>query len=567
MSAKGNNKTLPVLLVIYVAGIIARIPASFFPFHYISILIYCVGILYWAFSVKSRIIDDRQRRLLIAVAGMILLLHTLQILKYQFGSSPTELRYLWYMYYIPMILAPLFSIWIAAGIGRSVGERIGTGYLLLVIPALILIVLVMTNDLHQMMFALDLTAAKPDRDYTRGIVYYACTVWDYGLLAISLAVAVRRCTVTYPKKKAKIPIIVVLTGLVLLLAFHGGTSGGRRIFGTEILTFQMIWHMIYSLFWEVCITIGLITSNTDYDEIFAHAAVKAQILDRSKGRVFFAKDAGEIPEEVIKSDSKFSVFVKDNTKYYTKKINGGYVCWEEDISTVLEMNRELWESTEQLREENALLARESEVKAERAMIETYNRLYDEIASETRDQVSDVKNILTSLRNCGADDFDRGVKRISILTAYIKRCANLMLIRKDKPMIRTFDLALSIKESLEYASFFGIAADVEGGADTGFPADIIIEAYKIFEFVFEGGWGIISAIMVRIECDGEDLEMMIEVSANNTSSDPVWSKYREYVNFGIARKTGYRYLIMDDEAKTFRIKVRFDANTIDPEVAS
>ena len=270
---------------------------------------------------------------------------------------------------------------------------------------------------------------------------------------------------------------------------------------------------------------------------------------------------------MIKSDSKFSVFVKDNTKYYTKKINGGYVCWEEDISTVLEMNRELWESTEQLREENALLARESEVKAERAMIETYNRLYDEIASETRDQVSDVKNILTSLRNCGADDFDRGVKRISILTAYIKRCANLMLIRKDKPMIRTFDLALSIKESLEYASFFGIAADVEGGADTGFPADIIIEAYKIFEFVFEGGWGIISAIMVRIECDGEDLEMMIEVSANNTSSDPVWSKYREYVNFGIARKTGYTYLITDDEAKTFRIKVRFDANTIDPEVAS
>ena len=567
MNGKDKNKTLRVLLIIYLAGIIARIPAGFFPAYYISIFIYCVGVLYWAFSVRSRIIEDRQRRLLIAVAGMILLLHSLQILKYQFESSPAEFRYLWYMYYIPMVLAPLFSIWAAAGIGRSAGERLGRGYLLLLIPALILIILIMTNDLHQMMFSVDLTALKPDRDYTRGIVYYICTVWIYGLLGASLAVAVGRCTIAYPKKKAKIPLFVVLTGLVLLLVFYGGTSGGKRIFGTEILTFQMIWHVIFSLFWETCITIGLIPSNTDYDEIFTHAAVKAQILDRSKGRVYFAKDAGTIPEEVVKSDSDFSVFVKDNTKYYTKKINGGYVCWEEDISTVLEMNRELWESTEHLREENALLARESEVKAERTRIETYNRLYDEIASETDDQINGIKDILVSLRRCDADDFNRGVKRISILTAYIKRSANLMLIRKDKKMIRTFDLMLSIKESLEYAPFFDIAADVTQGADIEFPADDVIEAYKMFEFIFEGGLGIISAILIRIECDGAALAMIFEVSANGSSTDAVWNGYREYVNMGAARKTGYRYLITDDEAKTFRIKVMFDAKVDDREVAS
>ena len=448
------------------------------------------------------------------------------------------------MYYVPMVLAPLFSIWVAAGIGRSAGERLGIGYRLLIIPALILIALILTNDLHQMMFAVDLTAAKPDRDYSRGIVYYICTVWDYGLLGASLAVAVRRCTVAYPKKKAKIPLFVVLTGLVLLLVFYGGTSGG-----------------------ETCIMIGLIPSNTDYDKIFAHAGVKAQILDRSKGRVYFAGDAGTVPEEVIKSDSDFSVYVKDNTKYYTKKINGGYVCWEEDISTVLEMNRELWESTEHLREENALLARESEVKAERTRIETYSRLYDEIASETDDQINGIKDILVSFGKCGADDFDRGVKRIAILTAYIKRSANLMLIRKDKKTIRAFDLMLSIKESLEYASFFGITADVAGGGDTDFPADIVIEAYKMFEFIFEGGLGIISAIMIRIECDGACLAMIFEVSANGSPSDAAWNRYHEYVNLGAARKSGYSYLISDDEAGTIRIKVRFDAEADDREVAS
>ena len=56
-------------------------------------------------------------------------------------------------------------------------------------------------------------------------------------------------------------------------------------------------------------------------------------------------------------------------------------------------------------------------------------------------------------------------------------------------------------------------------------------------------------------------------ANGSSTDAVWSGYREYINMGAARKTGYRYLITDDEAKTFRIKVMFDAKVDDREVAS
>ena len=62
MNVKNKNKTLRVLLIIYLAAIIVRIPATSFPFYSISIFINCVAVLYWAFSVKSRIIEDRQRR-------------------------------------------------------------------------------------------------------------------------------------------------------------------------------------------------------------------------------------------------------------------------------------------------------------------------------------------------------------------------------------------------------------------------------------------------------------------------------------------------------------------------
>ena len=80
-------------------------------------------------------------------------------------------------------------------------------------------------------------------------------------------------------------------------------------------------------------------------------------------------------------------------------------------------------------------------------------------------------------------------------------------------------------------------------------------------------GIISAIMVRIECDGAGLAMIFEVSANGSPSDAAWNRYHEYVNLGAARKSGYNYLISDDEAGTIRIKVRFDAEADDRGVAS
>ncbi len=566
MRSKGNNRTLIVLLAFYLAGIISRTGAGEFPFYSFSLFIFCTAVMYWASSIRSRIIDDRQRHLLIAIAGMILLLHTLQILKYLFATSPVQLRYLWYMYYIPLILAPLFSIWVAVGVGRSPDEHPNVKYLLLLIPALILIVLLMTNDLHQLMFVIDMTAPKPDRDYTRGILYYITAVWMYGMLVASLAVAVRRCTVAYPRKKAKIAFFIILGGLALLLLFYGSTSGGRRIFGVELLTFQMIWHMIFVLFWEVCITIGLIPSNTHYDDIFTNASIRAQILDREKHSVYKANDPGRIPDEIAGGGGDFSVFVKDDTKYFTKKISGGYVCWEEDIGAILEMNRALWESAVSLREENTLLARESELKAEHARIETFNRLYDEIGAETKEQISEIQDILTALRSSEKEDIGHGIKRIAILTAYIKRCANLMLIRNDAKTIRTSDLMLSVKESLEYAALFGITSDARCDDDKAYDANDIISAYKIFELVFENGIGIVSAVMVRVGCEEEGFVMIIEVSAGALISDIVWGGYREYINQNISRSTSYRYLITDDEAKTFRIKVRFDASADPGEVA-
>ena len=115
-------KTITVLIILYVLGIVVRVVTTppGFPFRSASILVFSTAVLYWALSIKERITHCRQRRLLIGIAAMILLLHVLQFVRYNFAPDASAAsRYLWYLYYVPMIIAPVLGIWASIGNKRE----------------------------------------------------------------------------------------------------------------------------------------------------------------------------------------------------------------------------------------------------------------------------------------------------------------------------------------------------------------------------------------------------------------------------------------------------------------
>lgn len=69
-----------------------------------------------------------------------------------FPATNTITRYLWYLYYVPQILAPLFSLYAALQLGRREDDALSLKWHLLFIPAVLLIGGVLINDLHQMAF-------------------------------------------------------------------------------------------------------------------------------------------------------------------------------------------------------------------------------------------------------------------------------------------------------------------------------------------------------------------------------------------------------------------------------
>ena len=76
----------------------------------------------------------------------------LRTVKYRFFSGDTVTRHLWYLYYVPQILAPLFSLFAALQLGRREGAAFSRRWYLLFIPAALLIGGILSNDLHQLAF-------------------------------------------------------------------------------------------------------------------------------------------------------------------------------------------------------------------------------------------------------------------------------------------------------------------------------------------------------------------------------------------------------------------------------
>ena len=115
-------------------------------------LIYIGLSMAWGFSISRRILHRADRRWLLLGCAMTTLWLFLRAVKYRFFSDDTVMRYLWYLYYVPQILAPLFSLFAALQLGRREDDAFSPKWYLMFIPAALLIGGIPTNDLHQMAF-------------------------------------------------------------------------------------------------------------------------------------------------------------------------------------------------------------------------------------------------------------------------------------------------------------------------------------------------------------------------------------------------------------------------------
>lgn len=472
-------------------------------FDCISQMYYSAMAIVWGVTIIKRVSERRIRNRLLATTGLMLMMFMFQISSYKLlGEDLNPLRYSWYGYYIPVILAPFFMYQIAILVGVSEDAHPKFNHIISTI-AVILTLAVMTNDIHRFVFDFPKGLEQGYYDHSYGIGFYLIYAWVAALFIWSLVIIVNKCRVMATQKLVWLPFTLALTG---------GIAEILHMFGILEINGKSIWQMgeIF-FFWvfgfeESCITIGLIPANTGY----------RRLLDFTDKAIVIADGEGNIE---YRSRKALDIFKDpENVLTFTEEIRGGTVSWAVDMSKIYSLNRQIEEATEQIESRNEYLYTQNDLKTEQSKLDARNNLYDNIANILNPQINEIAELLNTSKDA---DFDDRLRHIAVLNAYIKRRSNMELLRADKDILSLTELYTAIAESCEYIKLCKIETMVSPVPDTMFPADIIILVYDFFENVVESHLERLESVFVTLSVLDSNLRLRLLLNGSKIAIDESW----------------------------------------------
>ena len=154
---KQNRQTSLLVAAMVFCAILLRVMAKSdlwsVPGGIARAIIYIALYIGWGISVSNRIIQVQVRHYLIAISGLMVFWFVFRTTKYHFTADVAIRRQLWYWYYLPMLLIPLFSLFVSVSLGKSANARLPKSTQVLYIPTVLCLLLVLTNDFHHLVFS------------------------------------------------------------------------------------------------------------------------------------------------------------------------------------------------------------------------------------------------------------------------------------------------------------------------------------------------------------------------------------------------------------------------------
>ena len=393
-----HEKTGAVLIVILVlCAVICRLLSRFDVvddgFNYLCSLlragIYIGIIITWGISVRRRVLNRSARRYLIAIAALLLFWFVIRTCKFLFLEGMPALQYYcWYGYYIPMILIPLMGVYLAVCLGRPEEYILPAPLKALMIPAILFILLIITNNFHQKVFDFPFGMEAADSIYVHKPLYFVCLGWILAEVIAFLILLLVRSHVPGKRKMIWAPVIPAGAAFLYGTGYLMGIQPLYLIAGDMTAVFTLIMLAVC----EACIRSRLIPSNTRYSELFHASTIGAQIVDESYNRYLASDNAKEFSKELMRCTEKGPGEL-GNERRSGAPVTGGHVLGVENISMVQDLLEKLKRISSRLSENNNILKAEVELKEKQAQADEHMRIYDKITEEVAPQLWKIETLL------------------------------------------------------------------------------------------------------------------------------------------------------------------------------
>ncbi|MBR4343709.1 MAG: hypothetical protein IKP88_13620 [Lachnospiraceae bacterium] len=466
-----NKRTVLIYILVFLLVSLTGILLSNRPFFSNFSRVFYGGIIVvWVMTVLRRITDKALKRLLVMSAVLLLLLILFQALRYQFEQGTVTVhRFMWYWYYFPICFIPVLTLKIALRCGRS--ENIKQSFLwnLLYIPAIVLALLIITNDRTQLAFLFPDGLSAGNEVYVKGPIYYISIVWVAALITASVIIILIKFAGRVLRKDSWAYYCVICTSLYFLITDYFDLA--PVINGIEFLNPVDTFAIFVVCGWEACIQTCLLPSNSGYRYFFENSGLIARITDEN-GKVRIASKG---------SESEWSR-LREDYHILGRPVWGGMLNYAEDISAISKSTKELKEISDKLSEENSIQEAENALKKDTVHVAVMNRLYDDITKFSAGKVEEIEELLT--KSGSDEEFSVNLKRACILASYIKRRGNLYLLGEEAMEYDFNDLYLSFKESLDYFSLGGIKTLLIPEGKASLNKDTVFASYDCLQSLLE-----------------------------------------------------------------------------------
>lgn len=445
--------------------------------------IYILFFTLWGFTLYYRVLQPKTRHYLTSSAALMICWIVMSTVRQYLTEDKFVQHWLWHLYFLPIMMIPLFSVFIATSLCHSENFKFPKNMKFIYVPVVLLLIAVLTNDYHNLVFDFPLGAeAHSITGYKYGILYYAMLLMISLFIIYSIACIISKNRL--PRIKTR--IIPPIALFILLIIYS-------VLYILEV-SFIIVWlgdmpvisSLLIASIYESFLRLNLIQTNTHYLELFAAAHLSAHITDNDYLVQHSSYDAQPVSKDLMIKSENHPILLDKDRQLNNMPISGGHIIWSSDISDLIRLRENLKETHDELKERNALLKYKYEYEKKRKIIEEQNRLYDILQRKTQNQLNKISRLVKLYQHTdNKADKEEILPRIIILGSFIKRCKDLVLSTDASSELQENKLANALAESYRSLSLLGIKGSYLVDTHMDFlPGEILISAYDFFEDFIE-----------------------------------------------------------------------------------
>ena len=509
---RNTRQLIPMIVVFtliaaaYSCRMLAKFDIGGVYVNYIRAALYLLLFSLWGYSLDRRIIQPQTLHCLRLTAALMLVWLVLRTLKYEIVTDPTVARYIWYLYYLPMLFIPLLGVYIALSLGKPQEIRLNvrTGCLALV-PA-VLFLSVITNDLHQQVFAFSggVPGGQDNSSFSHRPLYFACLVWMVACMVFSLVRLLNKSRIPGSGKKNLAPFVTGCITVLYGVLYLSGLPAVRWWFGDMNVMFCLLFAAIY----ESCIHCRMIQSNTGYVELFEATTLAACIAD-SSGNIVLRSHAA--CEDIACPEEGTQVFRPDGIRISSAPISGGYAVWQDNVRPLTELRAKLSGNKAIIKNNKEKLQEAYFVQKKLYELTEKNRIYDELEARYGKQINRIGQLLKQCEDTGPAEVQNLLKRILLLGTYIKRGANLYFLGMEYELLPQQELRLTVDEAVRVMTVCGTECSVIYRTTKPMRSTEVMRLFDLLKTVAEMTVNGLQSLFISVS--DSEMELSVECTAD------------------------------------------------------